>query len=78
MYKITSYYIINYSRDMNDGHALCSFCYVCSVLCHCVVLCTLCENVYWTTATGISGHFSTTLTEVFLYFFLSYKANASV
>jgi hypothetical protein len=31
-----------------------------------------------TTATGISGHFSTTLTEVFPCFFLSCKANARV
>jgi hypothetical protein len=35
-------------------------------------------NVYWTTATGISGQFSTTLTEVFPCFFLSCKANARV
>jgi hypothetical protein len=42
-----------------------SYRYVCSVLCipsQCVVLCV---NLYWTTATGISGQFSTTLTEVF-------------
>jgi hypothetical protein len=43
----------------------------------CSVYC-LCVNVSWTTATGISGHFSTTLTEVLLCFFLSCKANASV
>jgi hypothetical protein len=30
----------------------------------CSVYC-LCVNVYWTTVTGISGHFSTTLPEVF-------------
>jgi hypothetical protein len=47
-----------------------SYCYVCSVLCTrivslcCSVYC-FCVNVYWTTATGISGHFSTTLTEGF-------------
>jgi hypothetical protein len=35
-------------------------------------------NVYWTTATGISGHCSTTLTEGFPSFFLSCKANARV
>jgi hypothetical protein len=43
----------------------------------CSVYC-LCVNVYWTTATGISGHFSTTLTEGFPCFFLSCKANARV
>jgi hypothetical protein len=37
---------------------LCMFRSVYSVYC-------LCVNVYWTTATGISGHFSTILTEVF-------------
>jgi hypothetical protein len=45
-----------------------------------VLFCVLffCVNVYWITATGISGHFSTTLTEVFQCFFLSCKANARV
>jgi hypothetical protein len=43
-----------------------------SVLLCCCVYC-LCVNVYWTTATGISGHFLTTLTEVFPSFFLSCK-----
>jgi hypothetical protein len=43
----------------------------------CSVYC-LCVYVYWTTATGISGHFSTTITEVFPCFFLSCKANARV
>jgi hypothetical protein len=38
----------------------------------------LCVNVYWTTATGISGHFSSNLSEVFPCFFLSCKANARV
>jgi hypothetical protein len=38
----------------------------------------LCVIVYWTTATGISGYFSTTLSEVFPCFFLSCKANARV
>jgi hypothetical protein len=37
-----------------------------------------CVNVYWTTATWISGRFSTALTEVFPFFFLSCKANARV
>jgi hypothetical protein len=49
---------------------------------YCVSLCCsvycLCVNVYWTTATGISGHNSTTLTEVFPRLFLSCKANARV
>jgi hypothetical protein len=50
----------------------CVFCLiVLSVYC-------LCVNVYWTTATGISGHFSTTVTEVFPCFILSCKANARV
>jgi hypothetical protein len=35
-----------------------------SVSLRCSVYC-LCVNVYWTTATGISRHFSATLTEVF-------------
>jgi hypothetical protein len=57
-----------------------SYCCVCSVVCslsHCVcsVYC-LCVNVHWTTATGISRHFSTTLTEGFPCFFLSCKTNA--
>jgi hypothetical protein len=55
-----------------------SYYYVCSVLCilsHCSVYC-LFVNVYWTTATGISGHFSTTQAEVFPCFFLSCEANA--
>jgi hypothetical protein len=43
----------------------------------CPVYC-LCVNVYWTAATGISGHFSTTLTEIFPCFCLSYKANSRV
>jgi hypothetical protein len=47
-----------------------------NILC-CSVYC-LCVNVYWTAATGISGHFSTTLTEVFPHYFLSCKANARV
>jgi hypothetical protein len=38
----------------------------------------LCLNVSWTTATGLSGHFLTTLTEVFPCFFLICKANARV
>jgi hypothetical protein len=46
-------------------------------LCITVKLCCrmycLCVNVYWTTATGISGHFSTTLTEGFPCFFLSLR-----
>jgi hypothetical protein len=37
-----------------------------------------CVNVYWTNATGISEHFSTTLTEVFPCIFLSCKANSRV
>jgi hypothetical protein len=46
-----------------------SYHYVCSVLCilpQCVlsVYCS-CANLYWTAATGISGHFSTTITEGF-------------
>jgi hypothetical protein len=41
-----------------------------SVSVSCSVYC-LCVNVYCTTATGISGHFSTTITEVFPYFFHS-------
>jgi hypothetical protein len=48
---------------------------VCSVSCS--VYC-LCINVYCTAATGISVHFSTTLTEVFQCFFRSCKANARV
>jgi hypothetical protein len=56
---------------------LCMFRSVHSVSLCCSVYC-LCENVYCTTATGISGHFSTTLTEVFPCFFLSCKANARV
>jgi hypothetical protein len=47
----------------------------CSVSLCCSVYC-LCVNVYWTNATGISGHFSTTPTEVFQCFSLSCKANA--
>jgi hypothetical protein len=31
----------------------------------CLSVYCLCVNVYWTTATGISGHFSTNVTEVF-------------
>jgi hypothetical protein len=50
---------------------------VCSVSLCCSVYC-LCVNVYWNTATGISGHYSTTLTEVFPCFLLSCKANARV
>jgi hypothetical protein len=42
------------------------------------VLYCVCVNVYLTTATGLSGHFSTTLPEVFPCFFLSCKANARV
>jgi hypothetical protein len=38
----------------------------------------LCVNVYWTTATWISGHFSTTITEGFPCFFLGFKVNAGV
>jgi hypothetical protein len=38
---------------------LCMFCSVYSVSLCCSVYC-LCVNVYWTTATGISGHYSTT------------------
>jgi hypothetical protein len=59
---------------------LCMFCMlrmfrsVHSVSLYCSVYC-LCVNVYCTTATGISGHFSATLTEVFPCFFLSCKAN---
>jgi hypothetical protein len=55
-------------RVFRSGYSV-SLC--CSVYC-------LCVNMYWTTATGISGHFSTTLTEVLPCFFLSYKANAKV
>jgi hypothetical protein len=47
-----------------------------SLLCYSVHC--LCVNLYWTTATGISGHFPTTLSEVFPCFFLSFKANARV
>jgi hypothetical protein len=43
----------------------------CSVYCLCVI-------VFWTAATGILGHFSTTLNEAFPSFFLSWKANARV
>jgi hypothetical protein len=43
----------------------------------CCVYC-LCINVHWMTATGISGHFSSTLTEVFPWVFLSCKENARV
>jgi hypothetical protein len=50
---------------------------VCSDSLCCSVYC-LCVNVYWTTATGISGHFSATLSEVLPYIFLSCKANAMV
>jgi hypothetical protein len=52
----------------------CSDYYVCSVSLCCSVYC-LCVNVYWITATGISEHFPTTLTEVFPCFFLSCKTN---
>jgi hypothetical protein len=38
----------------------------------------LCVNVYWTTVTGISGHFSTTLTEVVACFSFSCNANTRV
>jgi hypothetical protein len=41
-------------------------------------VCCLCVNVYRTTATGISGHFLTTLTEDFPFSFLSCKVNARV
>jgi hypothetical protein len=65
-------------------------CVMCTVLLYCVfclcVMCPvllysvfcLCVNVYCTAATGISGHFPSTLTEGFPYFFLSFKANARV
>jgi hypothetical protein len=46
------------------------FRYVYSVSMRCSVYC-LCVNVYWITATGISGHFTTTLTEGFPCFFFS-------
>jgi hypothetical protein len=49
---------------------------------HSVALCfsvyCLCVNVHWTTATGISGHFSTTVTKVLPCLFLSCKANSRV
>jgi hypothetical protein len=41
------------------------YCYVCPVLCVLSQCAVLCVNVDCTAATGISGHFSTTLTEVF-------------
>jgi hypothetical protein len=44
-----------------------------SVSLNCSVCC-LCVNVLWTTATGLSGHFSTTLIEFFPCLFLSCKA----
>jgi hypothetical protein len=37
-----------------------------------------CVNVYCTTANGISGDFSTTLTEGFPFFFLSCKTNTTL
>jgi hypothetical protein len=49
------------------------------VFCLTVLFCVLFVRKYvLTTATGISVHFSTTLTEVFPCFFLSSKANARV
>jgi hypothetical protein len=48
-----------------------------SVSLRCSVYC-LCVNVYWTPTTGISGHFSTTLTELFPCFFLTCKENTRV
>jgi hypothetical protein len=57
--------------------SLCMFRSVYSVSLCCSVY-SLCVNMYWTTATGISGHFSTTLTEVFPCTFLSCKANTRV
>jgi hypothetical protein len=53
------------------------FRFVYSVSLCCSVYC-LCVNVYWTTDIGISGHFSTTLTEYFPCFCLSSKANTRV
>jgi hypothetical protein len=54
----------------------------CYVLLHSVSLCCsvycLCVHLHWTTATGISGHFSATLPEGFSCFFLSCKANSRV
>jgi hypothetical protein len=55
-------------------NAVINFMGLCSVPLCCPVYC-LCVNVYWTNATGISGHFSTTLTEVYPCFFLSCKEN---
>jgi hypothetical protein len=49
-----------------------------STLLKCGIFFLTCMNVYWTTATGISGLFSTALTEVFPCFFLNCKANARV
>jgi hypothetical protein len=76
-----SYTISSYNEKCFRHTLKYSYCYVCSVLCilsHCVFLCIVCVNVYWTNATGISGHFSTTLTEVYPCFFLSCKANVRV
>jgi hypothetical protein len=50
----------------------------CGVSCVVCSVCCLCVNVYWTAATGTSGHFSTTLTEGFPCFLLSCKTYARV
>jgi hypothetical protein len=52
-------------------HSVYSVSFCCSAYC-------LCVNVYCTTATGMSGHISSSLTEVFPCFFFSCKANARV
>jgi hypothetical protein len=54
------------------------YCLCVNVYFLCVNVYCLCVNVYWTAATELSGHFSTTLTEVLPCLFLSCKANARI
>jgi hypothetical protein len=59
-----SYCYVNLYLSLSCVLLLCMFRYVYSVSLCCSVCC-LCVNVYCTIVTGISGHFSTTLTEGF-------------
>jgi hypothetical protein len=64
------------SSGIPNYRAIC-LCILLSVSLCCSVYCS-CVNVYCTAATGISGQFSTTLTDGFPCFFLSCKVNAMV
>jgi hypothetical protein len=73
----TFYYYVMCSFVGKVFLLLCMFRSVYSVSLCCSVYC-LCVNVFCTAVTGISGHFSPTLTKVFSVLFLSCKANARV